>query len=94
MTARSQKRWDDLPEFATDEQIGAVMLGPTRAKEWCVIALRYERRGLPQIDPVHRGRFVPAVRQWYYARYGIGQPPDEKADGEENWEKWEAKRRA
>ena len=89
-----QATLDDLPLYATDEQIGAVILGPGRAKEWCSIALGLERKGLPTVDPIHRGRFVPAVRQWYYARHGVGQAPPEKIDGAEDWSPWKSRRQA
>lgn len=96
MSARAREvGLDSLPLYASDEQIGAAILGKARAKEWCVIALGLERKGLPAVDPIHRGRFVPAVRQWYYARHGIGGLPLEKADGPEDWS-WmqKSKRRA
>jgi hypothetical protein len=93
MTARASL--DALPLYASDEQIGVAILGKGRAKEWCAIALGLERKGLPQVDPIHRGRYVPAVKQWYDARHGVGTSTGGKADGPEDWGSWnQSKRRA
>jgi hypothetical protein len=69
-------KWDDLPLFATDEQIGAALLGPSRWREWEQMAPIRERAGLPPIDPTMGGRYVPAVRAYFDNEYGlVGAPP-------------------
>jgi hypothetical protein len=47
-----------LPFYASDEAIGAAILGKARAKEWCAIALVLERKGLPPVDALHKGRRI------------------------------------
>jgi hypothetical protein len=85
--------FDALPLYANDDQIGAAILGEARAKEWRSIALGLERKGLPPVDPIHRGRYVPAVKQWYDRRHGVGTTTIGKADGPEDWESWNRSRR-
>ena len=60
-------RFDDLPLFATDMEIGAAILGPARAKEWAAtIAPRLDLHGgFPPINLQHGGRYTPAVRAYY-----------------------------
>jgi hypothetical protein len=53
---------DHLPLFAADSLIGAAVIGPGRACEWPAIASLLETRGLPKIDELMGGRYVPAVR--------------------------------
>jgi hypothetical protein len=45
-----------LPLFATDDVIGAALLGPKRVQEWHQLAPLLEARGLPKIDPLMGGR--------------------------------------
>jgi hypothetical protein len=44
-----------LPLFATDEEIGAALLGSDRVVEWMQIAPLLEARGLPKIDDLMGG---------------------------------------
>jgi hypothetical protein len=52
---------DQLPLFATDDLIGGALLGADRVQEWRQIAPLLETRGLPKVDQVMGGRYVPAV---------------------------------
>ena len=56
---------DYLPLFADDSSIGAALFGPERAREWPPIASLLEGRGLPKIDQLMGGRYVPAVRAFF-----------------------------
>jgi hypothetical protein len=84
---------DDLPLFATDEQLSAVVMGPGKVREWLSILPLLERRGFPSIDGLLGGRYVPAVkaffdREWrVYGDYNIRNP-----HGEERLGTWKGKR--
>jgi len=41
---------DNLPLFATDDVLGAALLGADRVQEWRQMAPLLERRGLPKVD--------------------------------------------
>ena len=90
---RHSKTIDDLPLFATDEQIGEVVMGPGKTKEWYAILPLLERRGFPSIDGLLGGRYVPAVkaffdRKWHvHDEFNIRDPR-----GEERLGTWKGKR--
>jgi hypothetical protein len=81
-------RLSDLPLFADDAKIGAALLGEQRACEWRELAPLYERRGLPKIDAVMGGRYVPAVRAFFDREYGVAGQLVAAPDGAENPEAW------
>jgi hypothetical protein len=85
----------ELPLFADDAAIGAALLGPDRAREWCQIAALLEARGLPKIDQLMHGRYVPAVRAFFDHLYGLDRKdsPFLAPDGGENFEAWRRKQR-
>jgi hypothetical protein len=60
-----------LPLFADDKMIGAALLGPARTGEWCQLAPLLEARGMPKIDPLMGGRYVPAVKAFFDHIYGL-----------------------
>jgi hypothetical protein len=63
---------DDLPLFATDEQIAIAIVGEDRAGEWTSHALpMLEAKGFPQIDIMHQGRPIPLVKKWYDHYLGV-----------------------
>jgi hypothetical protein len=84
---------DDLPLFADDLDIGAAILGPKRAGEWKAIAPLLEPRGLPKIDKLHGGRYVPAVRSFYDRDNLIAPLVPASPDGVEHPESWSKERR-
>jgi hypothetical protein len=82
-------QWDSLPLFSDDSLIGAALLGRERASEWAAIAPLYERQGLPKIDAVMGGRYVPAVRAFFDHAYGlVGREPPKAPDGIERPDVW------
>jgi hypothetical protein len=85
----------DLPLYASDDELGAAILGRARAKEWSGIASALERKGLPPVDALHKGRYVPAVKRWYDLRNGLGGNARlEPLDGKEGpWENKKPTRR-
>ena len=88
---------DALPLYADDMAIGAAVLGPTRGGEWKAIAPLLEAKGLPKIDALHGGRFVPAVKLFYSAFNGIAPLVPTAPDGVEHpitWTKTARRHRA
>jgi hypothetical protein len=81
---------NDLPLFATDEQIGEAVLGWDRRKEFSGRAQLHERDGMPKVSPVWGGRYVPAVKYYFDRDYGLvaGSPLRQASfvpDGNERW---------
>ena len=62
---------DHLPLFADDAAIGAALLGSQRAGEWTQLAALLEVRGLPEIDALMGGRYVPAIKAFFDRDYGL-----------------------
>jgi hypothetical protein len=63
---------DKLPLFATDLEIAVAIVGKQNASRWKrdVIPV-LEHRGFPRFDPLHQGRPVPLVKQFYAHYFGI-----------------------
>lgn len=96
MTAR-RRSFNDLPLYADDMAIGAAIMGHARAGEWRAIAPLLEAKGLPKIDTLHGGRYVPGVKNFYDAFNGIVPLAPIAPDGIEHpeaWTKRDQKRRA
>ena len=86
---------ESLPLFATDEVIGAALLGVGRVQEWRQVVPLLEARGLPKVDHLMGGRYVPAVRAFFDHQYGLdrdGAAPL-APDGIENLEAWKQKQK-
>jgi hypothetical protein len=87
---------DDLPLFADDKQLAEAIFGKTRATAWDAFVVHYDGRGLPPLDAFTNQRYVPAVRQFLDAIYGVhGAAPFPARDGPEQ-DQWHnpKKRRA
>jgi hypothetical protein len=84
-----------LPWFAGDNKLGAALLGPDRVQEWRQIAQLLEERGLPKIDPLMGGRYVPAVRAFFDRLYGVDRATNMPLvpDGVEDFDGWKHQRR-
>jgi hypothetical protein len=67
--------WDRLPLFARDEEIGEAVLGRDRKGEFAAIAQLQERDGMPKVCPVYGGRYVPGVKAFLDAQYGLSTVP-------------------
>jgi hypothetical protein len=61
---------DRLPLFADDAMIGEAVLGAERKQEFAKLAPSLEPVGLPRMNPLYRGRYVPAVRAFFETEYG------------------------
>jgi len=89
---RHSKTIDDLPLFATDEQIGEVVMGPGTTKEWHAMLPLLERRGFPSIDGLLGGRYVPAVKAYFDREWYVhGSTSIRDPHGEETLGTWKAK---
>jgi hypothetical protein len=88
--AAGAKGLDTLPLFATDDILGAALLGTDRVQEWLQIAPLLETRGLPKFDKLMGGRYVPAVVAYFDHQYGLNQAgnPPLAPDGREDFERW------
>ncbi len=85
---------EQLPLFADDAAIGAALLGPNRADEWCELVALLEVRGLPKIDFLMGGRYVPAVRAFFDRDYGLTAAQSPLApDGVEELGAWKNRKR-
>jgi hypothetical protein len=76
---------EDLPLYATDKELAEVLLGK-RAYLWPQILAHYEGRcGLPTVNSLFGGRYVPAVVKFFDALNGVnGSAPFPSEDGKEN----------
>jgi hypothetical protein len=84
-----------LPWFATDDAIASALLGPERVAEFKQLVPLLEARGLPKVDQLMGGRYLPAVRAFFDHQYGldrVGDPPL-APDGVEDFGKWKEKQK-
>lgn len=86
---------ESLPLFASEEEISAAILGPGKTVAWRGIVKILEDRGLPRIDGLHGGRYVPAVKAFYDDMYGVrqGGRPAPEPDRPAEIGKWDRQRR-
>jgi hypothetical protein len=88
---------DALPLFATDAELAKAILGK-RAKEWPRVVALYEAKGLPPINTLMCGRFVPAVLKFFDHLEGVtNSAPVASCDGKEDalaWNKRKTRRPA
>ena len=85
---------DSLPMFAADEDISIALMGPGKKNEWLQTAALLEPRGLPKVDAMMGGRYVPAVKRFFDNEYGlIGGPVLAAPDGPEELGACRPKRR-
>jgi hypothetical protein len=83
-----------LPLFATDDVLGAALLGSERVQEWHQMAPLLEARGLPKVDDMMGGRYVPAVRAFFDHQYGLDSGGAPLApDGVEDFGPWREKQK-
>ncbi len=70
--------------FAPDDAIADVFMGRGKTAEWRQIAALLEPRGLPKIDQMMGGRYVPAVKAFFDSEYKLTPgPPLAAPDGPE-----------
>lgn len=69
--ARPARTIDSLPMFAPDDEIADAFMGPGKTSEWRQVATLLESRGLPKIDAMMGGRYVPAVKRFFDDEYQL-----------------------
>jgi hypothetical protein len=73
--------------YCSEDEVAEVVLGPGRLRDWRDRVPVLERQGMPRIDPLMGGRYLPAVLAWFQRLNGVsGQHIPIKADGEEHFE--------
>lgn len=72
---RPKPSWNDLPEYPTDEDIGAVVLGPERKDEFHDLATLREIDGMPKIDTFWGGRPKLLVKEFIESDQRIAVAP-------------------
>ena len=92
MSRRPPNALETLPLFAGEAELGAALLGPERACEWKTLAPLYERQGLPKIDTMMGGRYVPAVKAFFDQQYNLTPLAPAAPDGIERPEAWTTSR--
>ena len=93
MSRTALAKFDNLPLFASDEAIATAFMGPGKTSEWRQIAALLETRGLPKIDALMGGRYVPAVRAFFDKEYGlIDRAPRLAPSGVEDLGAWNRER--
>lgn len=70
MTRRKHRTINELPLFASDEDIGEAVLGFERRREFVAMASALQPVGFPRFNPFYKGRYVPAVRDFFEREYG------------------------
>lgn len=97
--AQTPTSFDELPLFASDEQIACVVVGPHNAKEWLRTRLPTiaGKPGFPPVDPFHNGRPTWLIKRFYEEYLGVAVPTGKSGapDGREDASAWtRSKRRA
>lgn len=96
MQVRTKMLSESLPLFASDDAIGAALLGGERVSEFQAMVPLLEARGLPKVDHLMGGRYIPAVRAFFDHLYGINRSADAPAlapDGIEDFGGWKRKQK-
>lgn len=71
MTKPRPASLDALPLYPAESDLARVVVGAERAGQWDAIAQMLEREGLPVIDTLMGGRFLPAVEAFFRVRHGL-----------------------
>lgn len=83
-------RLDDLPMFASDQQIAEAIVGKDAAEKWIRERLPTlaSKPGFPPIDAFHGGRPVKLVARFYDEYLGAGAQPGSAPRGVEDVKGW------
>jgi hypothetical protein len=86
---------ESLPLFASDDAIGAALLGRERVAEFKQIVPLLEARGLPKVDQLMGGRYTRAVIAFFDHQYGLDRGGDVPLapDGTERFDQWRKQKR-
>ncbi|ESZ52800.1 MULTISPECIES: hypothetical protein [unclassified Mesorhizobium] len=86
---------DDLPMFASDEQIAEAIVGKDKAGKWMRERLPTlaNKPGFPAIDEFHGGRPVALVQRFYENYLGTGSTTATAPPGKADASQWKTKTR-
>lgn len=91
----------DHPLYLSDLDIGKLLLGQVRCREFVELAKLLEREGLPPVDKLFAGRYWPAVKRYFDAKNGLfdhgtpaGETPVSHLEDFSLWRKPKKPRRA
>jgi hypothetical protein len=92
MTRTRPTALDALPLFVTEEQLAAAVMGPGKTREWRQVAPLLEVRGLPEIDGLMGGRYLPAVKAFFDREWNVHgthqvKAPHKSAELDAPWRK-------
>jgi hypothetical protein len=90
-------RLDDLPMFATDQQLAEAIVGKDAAENWLRDRLPTlaSKAGFPAIDAFHGGRPVKLVARFYDEYLGTTRSGATAPRGQQDVSAWkQSKRRA
>jgi hypothetical protein len=91
MTARF-KTLDELPLFATDDDLSAALMGTGKITAFRSVAPLLEADGFPKIDALMGGRYTPAVKAFFDREYRLSESrPVASRDGPEALGTWKRK---
>ncbi len=84
---------DSLPLFATDTELGRAVMGD-RHSGWPVIAALLETKGLPKVNSLMGGRYVPGIKRFFEVDNGLAEMLSGAvaADGVEDLGAWRKKK--
>jgi len=79
-----------LPLFASDHEIAVAIVGKEKASYYTKAVIpMLERQSFPRVDPLHDGRPVQLVQQFYAAYLGMAAGSSVSApDGQEDMSVW------
>jgi len=93
MTARFRSI-DDLPLFASEDDLSTALMGTGKITVWRQIAPLLEGDGFPKIDALMGGRYTPAVRAFFDREYRLNAAhPVAARDGPEALGTWKNSRK-
>lgn len=64
---------ETLPLVASDEALGEAVLGVERKGEFTALASSLEPLGLPRMNPLLGGRYVPGVLEFFERQFGLNK---------------------
>lgn len=88
MTVMRYIPFDDLPLFATDDELALAIFGRKRASEWRQFVAYFERKGMPTMDPIVGARYRPAVKVFFDQLWNLDRssvPPMQDGVDVDTW---------
>jgi hypothetical protein len=85
---------DQLPLYATDDQLARAIVGIGRVKAWQHFVSIYEHHGMPKLHHILGGRYVPAVKKFLDIHEGVASSENTlpARDGHDDLSVWNTRR--